>query len=160
MPSEVFNHTSLFALDLLLNSISSLPPEVSAWTSLVWLDLDHNRISSLPPEVSAWTSLVWLHLDYNSLSSLPPEVSTWTSLKELYVETNPLATAEKRESHHFPTLLEIAGRKIVSENRCLVLHDAPCRNDNVPNVAKNATKVNFSNTNGASNIPSATYVSE
>lgn len=126
IPSEIENLTSLEMLYLGGNLISSIPPEVANLTCLKYLVLCDNRIQNIPPQLSRLHSLLSLSLHNNLLTFLPREILSLVHLQELSLRGNPLVVRFIKDmTYDPPSLMELAGRTIKSQNLPYLPCDLP-----------------------------------
>lgn len=126
IPAEIESLTSLEMLYLGGNLISSIPPEVANLNSLRYLVLCDNRIQSIPPQLKKLHSLLSLSLHNNLLTFLPREILSLVHLQELSLRGNPLVVRFIKDmTYDPPSLMELAGRTIKSQNLAFSLCDLP-----------------------------------
>ena len=93
--------------------MTSLPPAIGSLSSLSALNVSDNQLSSLPIELTRLTSLQSLHLHGNQLQTLPQGLVRLENLTELSLRNNPLVLRFVREwPNSVPTLLELSGRSV------------------------------------------------
>ena len=95
LPDLIGNLSSLTALYVYNNQLTSLPNSIGNLTSLTRLYVRNNQLSSLPDSISNLTSLADLDVSCNQLSSLQDSISNLTSLTGLNVYDNPITTTQE-----------------------------------------------------------------
>ncbi|XP_028836674.1 leucine-rich repeat-containing protein 58a [Denticeps clupeoides] len=117
IPAEIENLTRLEMLYLGGNLITAIPPELANLLRLRYLVLCDNRIHSIPPQLTRLHSLLSLSLHNNLLTYLPREILSLVHLQELSLRGNPLVVRFIRDmTYNPPSLLELAGRSVKSQN--------------------------------------------
>lgn len=136
IPAEIEKLTSLELLYLGGNLISFIPPEVANLTSLRYLVLCDNRIQSIPPQLNKLHSLLSLSLHNNLLTFLPREILSLVHLQELSLRGNPLVVRFIKDmTYDPPSLTELAGRTIKSQNLPFSSCDLPSNLNHYLNLA-------------------------
>jgi len=117
LPPQIQSLESLEMLYLGGNKIFQVPPHLGKLTNLRHLVLCDNKISTIPQELGQLKKLESLSLHKNELKLLPMAIVMLLNLQELTLRDNPLVhTFIKRLEFNTPSLLELAGRVVKTQN--------------------------------------------
>ena len=89
IPTTIDRLTSLEALSISGNQLTTLPVSLFALKQLQFLSLDRNALSYLSPKIKAFEQLLRLSLNGNQLETLPATLGELSQLKEVHVLNNP-----------------------------------------------------------------------
>jgi len=113
LPSDFAQYSSLGALQLSYNKLTSIPRAASngsvfeGWTMLKQLALDHNQISQLPTDTfDGLYSLEVLNMESNGLSGVLPDLVNCSAIESIDFSDNHLISP-------VPTLNKLLNMKIV-----------------------------------------------
>ncbi|KAL7424524.1 cysteinyl-tRNA synthetase [Cryptotrichosporon argae] len=95
--------TSLNALKVQNNKLTSLPSYFAQMSSLKYLTISNNKFEQLPPVVCQMSGLIDLDVSFNQITELPSEMSNLKSLERLAMVGNEITTFPKS----FSTLVNL-----------------------------------------------------
>ncbi|HMF34460.1 MAG TPA: leucine-rich repeat domain-containing protein [Candidatus Lokiarchaeia archaeon] len=90
LPENFGNMVELRVLDLSHNQLSVFPEAISKVPSLVTLNLNKNRLTSLPESIRQLRNLHFLYVQDNLLSSLPRALGQMENLMEVHLQNNKI----------------------------------------------------------------------
>lgn len=128
IPAQISNLINLERLYVGHNSLVTIPTQVAKLPELKLLSLANNKLTSVPNDLENMKNLVCLQLHNNRINFLPRGLVELEKLEELSLRGNPLINRFVRElTYSPPSLLELAGRSVVTNNLQNSTHINPPR---------------------------------